>query len=162
MKTYGGMEVWLYALLTVAQMEVSCQFHAPAASSPERSPWVGPRAIWTQWQREKFPACAGNLSRTMWVGCDTDHQKSLCSFTSPWTKTLVNHWSRPLIPNQCSAKPILKYFASNKVSRTAVRQLVMFLNMELFAWNTKTCVLFLNALELPSAIEVSLFQVSFL
>jgi len=49
-------------------MEVSGQLHAPATSLLGKEPPVpiqketgwAPEAVWTWWQREKFPALAGN------------------------------------------------------------------------------------------------------
>jgi len=57
----GRVEVQLGASLTSAPDGVSGQLHAPATLPPgERAPgtlwiegWVGPRAVWTRWQREK-------------------------------------------------------------------------------------------------------------
>jgi len=61
------MEVQLPAFLALA-LYGSKQLHGPAALPPEKdlsvptgqeSGWA-PKAVWTQWQRETFPALARN------------------------------------------------------------------------------------------------------
>jgi hypothetical protein len=52
-------------------MEVSFQFHVPAALFPEKEPPVpigqeaelAPEPVWTRWRSEKFPASVGMESR---------------------------------------------------------------------------------------------------
>jgi len=44
---------------------VSGLFHSSVALPPgKQSPTPAPEPIWTRWQREKFPAPAGNRNRS--------------------------------------------------------------------------------------------------